>query len=258
MVGFLSTLDTALRALRRSAPAGLLALAGLAAAADIGINPVAVHLDKLNDRATVNVSNQGREPVVMQVEALSWRRSSGEDEHLPTADVVINPSVFTLAPGKTQLVRVGLRRQAPVDTEGTYRIVLREVPSQAAADAARVSGQVQVLMALRLPVYVAPAKVVRIASVEAVRHTDGEVLASIRNQGNVHIKVARLQLRSQDGEPVPGELTLGGSAAVLFPGEERTVRLRVASAAQAGPLMLEATTDQGAQQVPVSAPQVAR
>lgn len=41
-------------------------------AADLGIMPVAVHLDQQRDRATVQVVNQGAEPVILQAETIAW------------------------------------------------------------------------------------------------------------------------------------------------------------------------------------------
>ena len=99
-------------------------------ASDIGVSPVAVHLDKANDRATVNVVNNGADPVVMQAEVVEWQHGPGAvDAGGPTSDMIVNPAVFTLAAGQSQVVRVGMRRAAQATREGTYRIVLREVPT---------------------------------------------------------------------------------------------------------------------------------
>lgn len=40
-------------------------------AADVTLMPVAVKLDRANDRATVQVQNNGQEPVLMQAEAIA-------------------------------------------------------------------------------------------------------------------------------------------------------------------------------------------
>lgn len=229
--------------------AALLLSTAPAQAADIGISPVAVHLDRVNDRATVSVANSGNEAVVMQVEAIAWKRVGNADHDAPTTDMVINPSVFTVQGGQTQLVRVGLRRAAQGQSEGTYRIVLREVPQAPRPGEVRLSGQVRVLMALRVPVYVAPSNVVREVRWQAAQQMDGSVVASLRNDGNVHERVGKLQVRSADGVALLGE----EPAAVVFPGEERSFRLRLPTPADRRRLTLEVATDQGPQQVPVLA-----
>lgn len=220
-----------------------------ARAADIGISPVAVHLDRVNDRATVNVVNSGNDAVVMQVEAVAWRRVGQTDQDAPTNDMVINPSVFTVQGGQTQLVRVGLRRAVAGQNEGTYRIVLREVPQAPRPGEVRVSGQVRVLMALRVPVYVAPQQVVRDARWQAAQQMDGSVIASLRNDGNVHERVGKLQLRAADGTALHGQEP---ESVVVFPGEERSFRLRMPPPVDRHRLTLEVATAQGPQHVPVA------
>ena len=228
--------------------AGFLSQARLAVASDIGVTPTAVHLDKSNDRATVRVINSGTEAVIMQVEAVEWTRGGDNDANTPTPDMVINPSVFTVQAGQSQLVRVGLRRAVQEDHEGTYRIVLREVPAPPRAGETRVSGQVRVLMALRVPIYVAPSKIVRQAAWQATQSYDGTISASVRNEGNVHVRVGRIQLRTSEGNAVPTNDP--GAAAVVLAGDSRSFRVR-SPTRDAQPLTLDVTTDDGTQSVPV-------
>lgn len=237
-----------MRLLLRIALCVLIGHAASAVASEIAVTPVAVHLDQANDRATVTVVNSGAEPVIMQVEMVGWKRSDSIDEDVPTGDMVVNPSVFTVAPGRSQLVRVGLRRNVPLQREGTYRIVLREVPPAPVPGETRISGQVRVLMALRVPIYVAPAKVVHAAQWQANRQSDGSVTASLSNEGNVHVRVGRLQLRSLDGQVVQSDQAL---AAVVFPGERQRFRIAGRLGQDSSPMTLEVMTDQGPQSVPV-------
>jgi fimbrial chaperone protein len=226
----------------------LLACAGGVSAAEIAVTPVAVHLDKSSDRATVSVINSGSEPVIMQVEAVEWKSGAAAELNTPTGDMVINPSVFTVAPGQAQLVRVGLRRAAQSESEGTYRIVLREVPAAPRPGELRVSGQVRVLMALRVPIYVAPANVVRESRWHATQAHDGSITASLRNEGNVHVRVGKIQLRSHEGSPaVSAEHAAAG---VVLAGDSRNFKIRGATP-DARPMMIDVITDEGTQTVPV-------
>ena len=223
----------------------LLPLAGMAS--DIGVTPTSVHLGHAVDRATVSVVNSGADPVIMQVEAVEWKGGAQTDADVPTSDLVINPSVFTVAAGQSQLVRVGLRKSAQADQEGTYRIVLREVPAPPRPGEVRVSGQVRVLMALRVPIYVAPHNVVREARWIATQAHDGSVVASLSNAGNVHVRVGQIQLRTTEGNPVPGDTT----TAVVLAGDTRHFRVRGASPDKQ-PLALSVVTDEGVETVPVA------
>ncbi len=225
----------------------LLLAAAPTRAADVGIMPVAVHLDKSNDRATVQVVNNGQEPVIMQAEGIAWKRVAGVDSDEPTTDLIVNPPVFTIQPGQTQIVRLGLRRAAQSNAEGTYRMVLREVPPAAPIGSGTVSGQVRVLVALRVPIYVAPVAVQRQENWVARRDEKGQIVAHVANAGNVHLKVGHLRLRSGDDNSAPlAEQTVG---TVLFPGEERSFKLRTAGPASGKPMTLEVMTDRGLQYV---------
>ncbi|MFT7775003.1 molecular chaperone [Roseateles sp.] len=213
-------------------------------AADVTLTPVNVKLDRANDRATVQVMNNGQEPVLMQAEAIAWLRVGGLDVDGPTTDLIVNPPVFTVQPGQTQVLRLGLRRPQERAEEGTYRIVLREVPMPRPSDDMNVAGSVRVLVALRVPVYVAPAQVKRGEQWKLTRAANGELLAQVANTGNVHLKVAELSLQGESGQAL-AKVTQQGSNSVIFPGEQRTFRLPAAAQAT----QLQVRTDDGVQRV---------
>jgi fimbrial chaperone protein len=233
--------------------AGVASVAPPARAADIGVSPVTINLDRANSRATVNVVNNGLGAVVMQAEVVEWKRLPGPlDDDAATTDMIVNPAVFSLEPGQSQVVRVGLRKAAQADREGTYRVVLREVPTPPQPGETRVSGQVRVLMALRLPVYVAPVNVVRDPRMHAVEQADGSIVASIRNEGNVHIRVGRLRVRPGNADPAAPASSEQAVADVVFPGEMRQFKVAHAAIHPGLPLRLEVVTDQGPFEVPVT------
>ena len=97
-------------------------------AAEIGLTPIALHLDQNRDRTLVRVENHGSEPVTMQADAIEWSRQDIDGESVPTDALMVSPPIFMVAPGQTQIVRVGLRRATALTQEATYRMVLREIP----------------------------------------------------------------------------------------------------------------------------------
>lgn len=229
---------------------------GQAHAADLGVMPVAVQLDRTRDRATVQVVNNGDQPVVLQAEAIAWKREAGVDSDGPTADLIVNPPVFTVKPGQTQIVRLGLRRSADGEKETTYRMVLREVPVPLPPEQQTVSGAVRVLVALRVPVYVAPVAVNRDERWQARVDRDGNVVASVTNAGNVHYKVASIRVHPGHVKDGAGTTPAAERAfgAVLFPGEAQSFQLRPKAPllASAGtPMTLEVMTDRGPHYVPL-------
>jgi fimbrial chaperone protein len=225
----------------------LLAVSSLVHGADLSLMPVSVHLDRQRDRATVQVLNNGSAPVTLQADAIAWARADGVDSDGPTDALIVSPPLFTVPPGQTQIVRVGLRRAATSPAEGTYRMVLREVPPPRDDADQRVSGQVRVLVALRVPVYVAPVVVRRDERWLARRDAQGNVVAQVTNAGNVHLKVGSLRLREGDADqPVLAEQPVG---TVLFPGEARSFQLRPRTPLAGTPLTLEVMTDRGMEHV---------
>lgn len=219
-------------------------------AADVTLTPVTVKLDRANDRATVQVLNNGQEPVLMQAEAIVWNRINGIDIDGPTSDLIVNPPVFTVQPGQTQVLRLGLRRTQELAQEATYRIVLREVPLPRPSDVLQVAGSVRVLVALRVPVYVAPAQVRRSEQWKLSRAANGDMLAEVANTGNVHLKVGELRVQGEGGQAL-ALVPQKGAGAVIFPGEQRQFRL-----AGAGPtaVAVQVQTDQGLQTVALNEP----
>jgi fimbrial chaperone protein len=229
----------------------LLSLSALSApetatAAELSLTPVSVHLDRARDRAAIHVTNQGREPATMQAEGVRWQRTNGADSDEPSDDLLVSPPIFTIAPGQTQIVRIGVRRTHALDREATYRLLLREVPPAAGADAA--PGNVRVLVAMKLPVYVAPDVVRRNEQWRALADDEGNLVAQVSNAGNVHYRVASVSVR---GSQPPQLIVNRGPEAVVFPGEARTFRFKGQRFSTGMPVLLEVTTDRGVQHVPL-------
>ncbi len=199
----------------------LLALiAGLAAscagAADLGVSPVRVELNARQDRQAITVSNRGAEPVLIQAETVAWGQTDGEDKYSPTRELLVNPPLFTIPPGGSQIVRVGLRRPVDAERELSYRVFLREVPGAPPPGAGDKGQQIRVLLELRLPVYVAPARPQPAQSWQARRSADGSIELEFANSGNVHVVVGGLRLLAAGAGPGAAPLAeVTGGGAVL-------------------------------------------
>lgn len=225
-----------------------LAAAGSTWAANLGITPVAVHMSGATNRATVNVVNSGEESVTMQVEAIAWNRVNGVDQDGETSDVMVNPGVFTIAPGESQIIRVGLRKPSDQPVESTYRLVLREVPT--ANTAVTPGTNVRVLVAMRIPVYVAPAQVQRDEKWKVSTDAKGNLAVRLQNDGNVHYKIGGIKVHpGSDNTATPIASTTEGG--VVFPGETRNFLMRPSQLVNVKNVTLEVFTDTGPQYIPV-------
>jgi fimbrial chaperone protein len=196
----------------------VLALAWLVAAAgtsfpsqagSFSVNPVQISLPDGQRAASLSIKNSGAAPVSIRAQALDWSQTGGIDRYAPTSDVIVSPPIFTIAPGATQLVRVGLK-------EGSggraYRLILEEIPTQK-----KVAGQIQVTLRLNLPIYRLPRGGGHPdVSWRSWRSPDGILTIEGANRGTAHLQVTGL-IAEQGGTSV----VLSKKMGVLLPGSSR-------------------------------------
>lgn len=159
-----------------AAAAALLACAD-ASAGGITLSPATVELEG-GPRELV-VRNSG-ETATLRVVALAWRQGAGGEMVLtPTRDLAVFPPRFTVAKGGARLVRIGSVLPAgPV--ERAYRLLVEELGADGASARARVA----------VPVFQAPAVVVRSLEV-SVAWTEGRRAGiEVRNTGTVRLRPA--------------------------------------------------------------------
>ena len=114
-------------------------------AGTLRVNPILVSLDADHRSGSVTVRNDESTPVAIRAYPLAWAQAGGSDVYAETSAVIVSPPVFTIAPGGTQLVRVGLRYAA--GTGRAYRLIIEEVPEAASG------GGVRAVLRLNLPLY---------------------------------------------------------------------------------------------------------
>lgn len=223
-----------------------------ALAADLAVQPVRIELAPGHDRAAITVTNRSGEATVIQVDTLSWTQAGAQDRLVPTTELRVNPPMFTLPAGGSQVLRLGVRR-APGDLqrESTYRLLLREVPSAPAlpgAGATPAQG-VRVLLQISVPVYAAPSKIVPGQAWQARRAADGAIAVDLRNTGNAHILVTRIALRPEGVLQSVEPLAQSQAGAVVMAGQSRGWVLRPDAPVSGPRVVLNAETDQGRQHV---------
>lgn len=214
--------------------------------AEIGVLPVGLSLSAARDRGAITVSNRGKEPVVMQVQTVAWTQSDGQDRYQPSRDLLVNPPLFKLPPGGDQVLRVGLRQPPGGEREAAYRLFLREVPS---APATGAQTGVRVLLELRLPVYVEPARPLSVQQWSARHGPDGGLVVEVFNTGNVHLAVRGLTLRAAGAAADTPPLATLRTHAPVLPDQRRRWALPLPAPATGQRYVLEVTTDRGTQNV---------
>ena len=194
-------------ALALSAAAGL----APAAAGTLQVNPVLVEIGGARRTGSVTVRNEEDVPVTIRAYTLGWRQEHGEDVYDETAEIIVSPPVFTIAPHATQIVRVGPRRPSPAAR--SYRLIIEEVP-----EAAPASAGIRVALRLNLPLYanLAPGAPADLAW-RALRLADGQWAIEARNNGAGWVRVERPLAESATGL----RLDNGFSFGTVLPGGAR-------------------------------------
>lgn len=134
-------------------------------------------------------NNSDKMPVNLQVTAMSWKQENGQDIYAPTNDLIIAPSVVTIPPARSQVMRVGWRQPAPVANEIAYRIYVQQL--NAAALNTRIG--VQFKLSLGVPVFIKPAQPVYQFNWIVKRSGNGYSV-TLQNSSNVHIQITQLEL----------------------------------------------------------------
>jgi fimbrial chaperone protein len=223
--------------------AALASVCAIAQAANFTVTPVRVELSPSQPTSALTVRNEmSDESVVVEVRTMAWSQKDGEDEYASAPDLLATPPIFTLAPGATQVIRVGLRRPPSADHEVSYRLYLREVPPPPKPGFAGV----QIALEMSLPVFAKP----RAPSAPSLQwqvdaKPDGPLSLSVTNAGNAHVQVANLVLTAGNVDRPVG--TYPGFAYVL-PGQTRRLLLKAGDRTPAGPggtMHLKAYSDAG-------------
>lgn len=172
----------------------VLALSGKAHAGSFSVNPVRVELSGQTKVAALSVHNTGEAPASIQLQLLQWIQQGGEELYSPTTELLATPPIFTLLPGESQVIRIGLRRPPDLDTELAYRLILQEIPPPSPDNFQGL----RVALRLSLPVFVAPMEIKPQAALrwEARRLSSGGVALTAVNNGTAHGQVTQLSLRT--------------------------------------------------------------
>lgn len=215
----------------------LLLLAEAALAGSFGVSPIRLTLSAERASQMVTVRNTGEEETVVQVQSNAWLLREGADVLEPSAELIAVPPLFTLAPGGSQVVRIGLRRPPEPGVELTYRLLLREVPPPPEEGFMGL----QVALELSVPVFVLPpGGASPDLDWQLARNADGALELRAHNTGNAHVQLQKARLESMDGQVIESP----DLSVYLLPGQSRSWPLS-GQAAVGSRWTLAAKTDAG-------------
>jgi fimbrial chaperone protein len=224
------------------AACGLAFLIGAVANAPAGVfavSPVRATLTANQPVSALVVRNSGAESTVVQLEVVSWAQEGGKDVYTPTRDILATPPIFTIPPGGSQVVRIGLRRTADPQRELTYRLFVQEVPP----DKSTFQG-LRVVLRMGIPVFVLPpVKAAPALRWQAAKTPEGLLKLTLANHGNAHIQIAKSKLMLLGRDEV---LASQDISAYVLSGQSRDWLIKTSSTPESGSaLSLSAQTDAG-------------
>jgi fimbrial chaperone protein len=150
----------------------------------------------------------------------------------------LNPPIFTVAAEHAQFLRLGLRHLPPDTREGTYRLILEEVPPPPKTGFTGLN----TVLRISIPIFVKP----RIASPQLAwtlqRISDQELRLSVQNLGNAHVQIRTLAVTAGEASE-PGFVQ--STVTYVLQNARKEWVIRDGQLAGADKFLLQAQTDNG-------------
>jgi fimbrial chaperone protein len=212
-------------------------------AGSINLSPTRIQLSASQQSAVLTIHNQHTESTVIQLEASDWQQDNSGDIYQPSHNLIATPTVFSLQPGESQLVRVGLRQPINKNTESAYRLFIQEVPATNTNNVA-----VQVVLRFSLPVFVAPAsEKPSLPLIWQLLEQGDQLLIQAENPSTKHIQVTGFTLY-QGATPIAVQQNMH----YLLPNQAHQWKITTTAPVIPGnTLTVDATTDAGDMQSPL-------
>lgn len=225
------------RAIMGAAIAGscIWTLAQPAVAGTLRLAPVRVEVAPNKQFCSLSLSNDDKEPAIVQIRGYGWTKDKDGNDLLNQANgPAVNPSIVNIPTGETRLIRCSLPGHAgPV--EESYRLIIDELPSANPAP-----GTVKTLLRISIPVFRAPLGATPVVSWSVENNSDGATRLVIANRGNRHAQISAVILHPHAPQAAPVRLTQGF---YLLAGGQ--FKLRLPSPPPGGVAAVELETTQG-------------
>jgi fimbrial chaperone protein len=187
----------------------LLAACANAPAGNFHISPILAEVPPGKTSATYRLRNTGDRPLTIQIDAWYWLQRDNNDLHVDNRSLMVVPPLATIEPGRTQIVRIALRKKRP-ERELAYRVTFHEVPS---APPEGFIG-VQTVLKFEVPLFFAAAEPTRKLDWRLDRGPGGKLRVSVHNRGTRFARFSRLSLGERRIAQVEGPL-------YVLPGAQR-------------------------------------
>ena len=209
-------------------------------ASSITLAPVRVELPAARPYSVLRLTNNGDDPVTLQMRVYRWSFNEQGDVLTPTDDLVINPPIATLTAKKVQLVRIGLLTPNKNVTEATYRLILDEVPNKRSATAGVT---LSTILRMSVPIFALPrAKVSPRLQWSMYRDAAGVTKIAAANEGSSHVQIKALVISTGTGHDSAVKFD---DPTYLLPQQRHEWKIENEALTAAPDLTVDALTDAG-------------
>ncbi|GGZ98090.1 hypothetical protein GCM10008090_03070 [Arenicella chitinivorans] len=166
-------------------------------AASFNVLPVRIYMPAERPVASIKVENKEQTAVTVQSETVLWAQQDNRQILTPTNELIVSPAIFELPPGGSQVVRVAVRGDTPINQQRTFRLFLSEVPA-IEKQSANATG-VTVALRLSLPIFVTPKESKAVFSWRLARRCDDATKQDllVQNLGDQHAMMLKMTLRGE-------------------------------------------------------------
>src|SRR5579863_9334590 len=152
------------------------------------VKPVRIELSARQLRSTMQNQNVGDDPITVQAHIVAWNAKGAEEVLSDNDDILLNPPIFTVSAGHTQYLRLGLRHSPQGTAEGTYRLILEQVPGPRKPGFMGIS----TLLKISVPIFVKPRMPAPPQLAWTLERTsDQEMRLVVENHGSAHVQIRK-------------------------------------------------------------------
>jgi fimbrial chaperone protein len=219
-------------------------------ASSIQITPIRLQILPHQKTASMDIYNNSADSVVIQLSIVKWNYINGKDVYEDTKNILVTPPIAIIQPQEKQIVRLGMIAPPDAQKGGTYRLIVKEVPSPTFEPAMGV----QTLLEIRVPVVVAPLTPSKPQMSWTVNRA-GEKKLNItwQNTGESYISLRKIALFDKDEEK---PLTEHDYQAFLLPTQKQEFVFELPDSFKGNDIKIVAETDAGeiSEIVPIVSP----
>lgn len=158
-----------------------------ALAGELKLSTVRVDLSDKLPNIAMTITNVGQTPALVQFQTVIWKQTPTGETMTPTRDIIANPPIADIPPNGLQLLRIGYVGKRQQTIEGTYRLIVEEVPKK---DREKSNQAIETYLRMLVPVFVAPlANEPPKVAASMGTSADGKPAVTLKNNGNIHVRL---------------------------------------------------------------------